>query len=213
MKKINTLKLVGCLQAVFLAAPGDSDASLVAVNGLVYDSDRNITFLQDSNLALTQTFGVSGITGSGYMSWNTANSYIAAMNAANYLGFNSWRLPHSSDNPGYSQNSALDEMSHLYYSELGGAPAGGLGTVGPFLNLPTDVWSDHTASWNSGTAFFFSFGATITPGYQTAGWKNGEFGTQYAVWAVLDGDATPEPSRFVLLGCGLGGLMLRRRRK
>lgn len=194
---------------MFLMAAMNGHAALILVSDLVYDTDRNITFLRDSNLPSSQTFGVVGITGGGYMDWNTANTYIAAMNAANYLGFNTWRLPHSSDNPGYNNNSALDEMSHLYYAELSGSAAGGLGTTGPFLNLPTDVWSDHTASWNPGTAFYFSFGETITPGYQTAAWKHlGSF----SVWPVLDGNATPEPSRWVLLGLGLSGAMLRRRR-
>lgn len=65
-----------------------------------YDSTLNITWLTNANLAATNTFGVSGIgTGSvaGQMNWNTAVAWIAAMNAANYLGINTWRLPHMVD--------------------------------------------------------------------------------------------------------------------
>lgn len=54
----------------------------------VYDTVNNVTWLANANLAATQTFGVSGINRDGSMSWDTAQAWIAAMNAANYLGSN-----------------------------------------------------------------------------------------------------------------------------
>lgn len=62
-------------------------------NGMIYDDVLNITWQQNANLAASNTFGVSGINADGTMSWTTAQSWIAAMNAANYLGHHDWRLP------------------------------------------------------------------------------------------------------------------------
>src|ERR1035437_7528079 len=80
-----------------LAALGVSGVAQAALfdrgGGLIYDSDFNITWQQNANLAATNTFGVSGISGSGAMTGGTANSWIAAMNAADYLGYSDWRLP------------------------------------------------------------------------------------------------------------------------
>lgn len=62
-----------------------------------YDNVLNITWMTDANLAATNTFGVGGIgsTGlaKGQMNWYTANQWIEAMNTANHLGVNDWRLP------------------------------------------------------------------------------------------------------------------------
>ncbi|MBI3570923.1 MAG: DUF1566 domain-containing protein [Gammaproteobacteria bacterium] len=82
---------------LFVAALGMSsvaNAALVSrLSGqAVFDTDRNITWLTDANLAASNTFGVSGISG-GAMNWYKAQDWIAAMNAASYLGFNDWRLP------------------------------------------------------------------------------------------------------------------------
>lgn len=57
-------------------------------NGLIYDDVLNVTWLQNANLAASNTFGVSGIEANGAMTWDTANAWVAAMNAANYQGFN-----------------------------------------------------------------------------------------------------------------------------
>lgn len=189
-------------------------AMLTAGGGMVYDDDLDITIVQDLGLATTNTFGVSGIDGSGYMDWSTANAWIAAMNSANYLGYSDWRLPHSSENFGYNNSTAPDEMGHLYYSELSGTAAGALGTAGPFTGIYNAFWSDHIASWNTGTSYWFSFGGPYwTPGYQTAAWQTTT--GQYSAFAVRDGNgilAVPEPSRVLLLGLGLLGFLMRRKR-
>jgi hypothetical protein len=77
----------------------DLDTGTAGFEGY-YDTTLNITWLTNANLAATNTFGVSGIgTGAaaGQMNWNTAVAWIAAMNSANYLGINTWRLPHMVD--------------------------------------------------------------------------------------------------------------------
>jgi len=74
-----------------LAAPAQA-----ALHGLIYDDVLDIFWLQDANLAASNTFGVGGIDAAGRMSWDTAQSWIAAMNAdggTGYLGYTDWRLP------------------------------------------------------------------------------------------------------------------------
>jgi len=89
-KKNLLLTIVG-----LLSFAGISQATLWdRGGGLIYDGAQDITWLLNANLALSVTFGVEGIdTPSGVMPRSTADSYIAAMNAADYLGYNDWRLP------------------------------------------------------------------------------------------------------------------------
>jgi hypothetical protein len=118
-----------------------------------YDTVLNITWIADANLAATNTFGVSGLctnndypcNGIGTMNWSKATEWVAAMNSANYLGVNDWRLPIIVDTgpPGCDwsyggtdcqQNvqtksgnvfqyeagqTVYSEMAHLYYVTLG----------------------------------------------------------------------------------------------
>lgn len=126
---------------------GPADAALLGrdLNGspgsfeAYYDTTLDITWLADANLALTNTFGVAGIDGQGKMTWSTANAWISAMNAANYLGISSWRLPAMYDigNDGCTVNSfssynggdcgynvvatgaQASEMASLFYDTLG----------------------------------------------------------------------------------------------
>lgn len=62
-----------------------------------YDSELDITWLANANLAATETFGITGIRTEGKalggMSWHTAQAWIDAMNKASYLGITNWRLP------------------------------------------------------------------------------------------------------------------------
>lgn len=104
-------------------------------SGLIYDDILDVTWLQNANLAATETFGVSGINANGSMNWDTAQSWIEAMNAAEYLGYNDWRLPETGPvngiafqyastvngtaDYGFNITSPNSELSHMYYVSLG----------------------------------------------------------------------------------------------
>ena len=141
MRKISTtLALVAAA-----AASLNAHATLIdRGSGLIYDDVLNITWLQDANLAASNTFGVSGIGADGSMTWDTANDWIAAMNAADYLGYSDWRLPTNepvngstfqefgssfdgSTDVGWNisapgsayPGSTASEMAYMYYNDLG----------------------------------------------------------------------------------------------
>lgn len=133
--------------AALFTIAGPANAGLVTVLGgqAVTDTDLNITWVANANLAATNTFGLatfvnlgadaygyeSKIFPNGAMTWGGAQKWIGAMNAANYLGYSDWRLPTTIDTgaPGIQvskngtdggyNNPATSELSHLYYSELG----------------------------------------------------------------------------------------------
>jgi len=113
----------------------------------VYDTELNITWLTNANLAASNTFGISGVTTSGAMRWDTANQWIDAVNSdAGYLGFNDWRMPitrpvngsvfnipangriyDGSADEGFNVSASdsayagatSSEMAHLFYNTLG----------------------------------------------------------------------------------------------
>jgi len=135
-----------------LGFAGAANAGLInRGGGLIYDDVLDITWLQNANLAATETFGLStgvslgthpndtsGINGviyaGGYMNWPGALFWIDAMNDANYLGYDDWRLPtvepigasfnysfsnNGSTDYGYGITSPNSEMSYMYYVNLG----------------------------------------------------------------------------------------------
>jgi len=57
--------------ALGLAAPAQA-ALFDRGGGLIYDDVLDITWLQDANLAASNTFGVGGIDAAGWMTWDTA---------------------------------------------------------------------------------------------------------------------------------------------
>jgi hypothetical protein len=216
-----------CVRLLFIVgtftlgiATSANAALLSRLNGqAVYDTDLNITWLADADLAASNTFGVSGIVGNAPMYGSTAQQWIAAMNAANYLGFSDWRLPTTSQpDPtcslqvyngggfdGYGYNCTGSEMGHLFYKELGGTAGQSiLNSSNPNLSLFTNIQTD-TFYW-SGTeplpssAWAFNF----VNGYQNQ-WVM--VVTEFA-WAVRTGDvaAVPVPATFWLFGSGLIGL-------
>jgi hypothetical protein len=153
-----------------------ADATLVASDDgeAVYDAVNDVTWLANANLAATKSFGVGGINPDGSMGWTTAQEWIAAMNAANFLGTNRWSLPATrlpddtcSQMPkaaAFGYGCVGSQMGYLYYHELGGVKGSTIElqhgdryrlfkNVQPYLYWSSTLW---TRVPNS--AFSFSFG-------------------------------------------------------
>jgi hypothetical protein len=160
---------------------------ITRLNGqAVYDSDRNITWLANANLAASNKYGVPGIDPNGNMTWAEAQSWIAAMNAANYLGYSDWRLPTSDNCQGY--NCTESELGHLFYSELGGTAGSPLSAsddpdVALFSNILFETyWTNTDYAPDPSNAWHFT-----GDGFQNFDDKaSGHF-----AWPVRDGDSIP----------------------
>jgi len=226
-------KLVAALATAGLLVSGAAQAMLVdRGGGLIYDSDLNITWLQDANYAMT-----SGYDADGRMSWATATAWAAGLT---YGGFSDWRLPtitdlgapgcdfsYSGTDCGFNVPTNSSELAHLFYVELdnlaaydtsgyirGGSSGVNWGLVnrGPFQNLQSGVY------W-SGTAYALDPGNqarhfNTSSGLQIFGSQRNEF---YA-WAVRPGDvaadnSVPEPGTAALVGLALGEVAVARRRR
>jgi hypothetical protein len=154
--------------------------------GLIYDTDLNITWLQDANYART-----TGYDADGLMTWSQAMTWASGLV---YQGYDDWRLPVSDICWGACTGS---EMGHLYYIE---------GT-GPFINVqPYLYWSQTTYQanpWSPVGVLVFDFSAAGQASYLPE--------SDLYAWAVRSGDSTPastpipEPSTMLLLGSALAG--------
>jgi hypothetical protein len=118
-----------------LALSGAAHATLIERLGgaAYYDDVLDITWLADANLAASNTFGLTqsarlfpaaGEVGStGRMNWDTANAWIAGMNAADHLGFDDWRLPSAFNQDGTGPCGAFNcnssEMGYMFYDNFG----------------------------------------------------------------------------------------------
>ena len=198
--------------------------------GLIYDDAQGttgITWLQNANLAMSETFDVAGIPSSGLMPRSTADSYIDEMNAANYLGYNDWRLP-DTQNPG-GFGLIPGELYNLYIG-LGNTPGVGGNDQGtdPVIMSFTDGNGDqvdfdnfvnsryfYSEPYTNGAQNFFHF----YYGKQYAYWGPagaGDINAAGYVWPVRTGDVSivPVPAAIWLFGSGLLGLIgIARRRK
>ena len=90
-----TVPLIAALSmivALIPAAHADS-LSVEDYGQVLYDATTNLSWITNMDLAASDTFGVSGINSYGMMTWSTAEGWVAAMDAADYLGFSDWRLP------------------------------------------------------------------------------------------------------------------------
>lgn len=154
------LSLLGSVQAALIEITTGS-----AAGNAVYDDVADLTWIKDANLATSNTFGLSynidlgdhpddpdgasyteQILINGRMTWGAALHWIDAMNDANYLGFDDWRLSETNPINGSSYNynwsvagdtdngyniSALgtayaaatgSDLAYMFYNNLDGVP-------------------------------------------------------------------------------------------
>lgn len=185
---MHTILSILFLITAFLCLTLSSEASLIdRGNGLIYDTDLNITWLQNANY--------SGNT----MTWDEANIWAADLI---FQGFDDWRLPYSDICSG--SGCSASEMGHLYSLEGISSDSPGLFTnVKPFM-----YWSSTEYAQDPAQSWRYSFK------YGTQGTSDKTL-TRYA-WAARDGDSipsmAPEPSAAVLFfSCVLTFLGLKRR--
>ena len=174
---------------------------------IVHDPALNINWLADADLAASKSFGLPvgssssstaiSINKDGTMNYPTAVAWIAAMNAADYLGHDNWRLPDSNNNAaGYYHSVNVvgqpfySEMGELYYTELGGQAGSTVLDTAPndpdsrlFQNFqPGLYWSETSNMDQSGNTGHktFSFGN---------GYEGGNYDAdQWFVIPVFDGN-------------------------
>jgi hypothetical protein len=151
----------------------------------VYDTDMDVTWLANADLAKTRNFGaqcihpdgVPCINPDGSMTHTTALNWIGGMNAVAYLGQTHWQLPSDPNECGDAFDCTATPLGSLYYTQLQftqGTPVVPTPdiNVGPFSHLqPYLYWScsapqppaSSTTCDNSnppapGFAWTFSFG-------------------------------------------------------
>ncbi len=210
---VMTTSADAALTGVLPATPGGTDWQAV------YDDDLDVTWIADAGLSMSMSFGIGDIiTGVGTMDWFTANDWIQRMNAANYLGFNDWRLPVTVQpdpdcsgtlylGDGVGMGCTASEMGHLRNIE-GITDA----MPGPFSNVQRRTyWSGTSLASDNRDAWTHAFG-TGTNGRQSIRVK---LDPRLTVWAVRSGNvsAVPVPAAAWLFGSGLLGLVGVARRK
>ena len=195
----------------------------------VYDPVTNATWLANANLAATNPFGLPRCTdpvtpticvaSDGAMTYDSAVQFIAAMNAAAYLGQKNWQLPTiASTCPGYGCAGTQNPMGNLY-SQLGLASGSSVPvpdvSTGPFFDLqPYLYWTCGGATIASPCSadgpvanqeWSYSFGS----GFQgTDLLANSLFVTAYFVGNRSSGSGpSPNPCQTSALVSTLGGAL------
>lgn len=239
MKTMKNWVAAAALVAMGASAGAQAAPVLEKRGEVVFDPSTNLEWLANANLAATNTFSVSGIGSNGQMTWTTAQAWIEAMNTANYLGHNDWRLPTALNQDGTGPCSGFNctgsELGHMFYNNLGGnASESVLDTSGDtpqeIANLllfggtqsgntvtgssiqPYVYWSGTEAAFSPSNAWFF---------YNYSGLQSslGSFRDfDFYAWAVRPGDVTatvPEPQTLALalLALGATGVASRARRR
>jgi hypothetical protein len=202
---------------------GDGTVTQTRIDGSM------LMWLKDSNYAQT-----SGYDTDGLMLWNEAQSWIASLNSANYLGYDDWRLPdalpvngsaydyslsydgstdfaYNISTPGSAYpGSTENEMAYMFYYELGNlGPYDDAGNSQPNWGLTntglfTNLQPGHYWSDSECTGYG-SYNAFFFHFNDGIQAMGYEYDTGHPGFAWAVRPA-PEPSGILLLGMGLSGL-------
>jgi hypothetical protein len=176
-------------------------------DGLIYDSEQDITWLQDANLI------------GGFSSWVHASFWADNLI---YQGFDDWRLYNADPSCGLGPSCTTNELGYLYYNYFGLTEGDGIPaiTTNPnfalfanILNAP--YWSGTIDAVDPSLAWSFNLSNGLQETYS--------LGRSGLAWAVRDGDAgggdlvdTPTrvsaPNTLLLFGFVVASLVVRRRK-
>ncbi|WP_026840836.1 DUF1566 domain-containing protein [Citrifermentans bremense] len=162
-----------------VALANDVNAALVDLGGgMIYDSDQDITWLQDSNYTLHHGLGGRN----GQMTWAQADTWARTFT---FNGNSGWRLPHgptANTSGALTVNATGGELYNLYY-QLGNTQTSGWKNKGPFSMIwPGSFWTDLSAGWT--TSHHWIFDGSLSSNYLIGPDSNLEL-----VWLVRDGKA------------------------
>jgi hypothetical protein len=145
--------------------------------GLIYDVERNITWLKDANYAAT-----TRRTSDGQLSWDDAMSWLAGLE---YCGIAGWRLPTALDpgetSPYVGANCSRGELGHLFH----------VASRMPPNSIVAENFNSWSIYWTSTEA-----SATEAFAFKLSGLEQGKLDKGFAVptgnlvlaWPVHDGD-------------------------
>ena len=120
-------------------------------NGLIYDDDLDVTWMQYVSTAEDTGYCVNYLPNctDGLMTKDEADDFVTWFNTSyNPPWGNAWRLPVTptttdlscSDSFNEGFNCTQSELGHLYYLELGNSPGeGGLTIRVPFVDIQTSM--------------------------------------------------------------------------